>query len=80
MKATHISKKIESNILTPDDCTEQNIKDFEKEYSVSISQLLYRGSEHNFSTKDFFNKFEDLDNTIVLVKTEDQRVICGHTP
>ena len=44
------------------------------------SKLLFRGSEHNFSAAQFHKHCDGIENTLVIIKTEFDKVIGGSTP
>ena len=44
------------------------------------SQLLYRGSEHNFSALKFHELCDSYPHTLTIVKNEFKKIIGGYTP
>lgn len=42
-------------------------------------ELLYRGSESNFSWVDFHQKCDNISGTLVVVKTRDGGIFGGYT-
>jgi hypothetical protein len=58
----------------------KTLTDFLSPKIVRSLKLLYRASEHNFSTTDFHQCCDVVPNTLTLVKTEFGNVIGGFTP
>jgi hypothetical protein len=48
--------------------------------NITDATLLYRASEHEFSVKEFHRLCDGETNTLVLVKTEFNKIIGGFTP
>ncbi len=44
------------------------------------SKLLFRASEHNFSAAEFHKHCDGFENTLVIAKTQSDKVIGGFTP
>lgn len=42
--------------------------------------LLYRASEHEFKIFDFHRFCDDIPNTLILIKTEFEKIIGAYTP
>ena len=47
--------------------------------NISSFKLLYRASEHNFSSAQFHQKCDDKPNTLVIVQTEFDKIVGGFT-
>ena len=43
-------------------------------------KLLYRASENNFSMEKFYQKCSNIANTVIVMKTEFDKIIGGYTP
>ena len=43
-------------------------------------KLLYRASQNEFSVAKFYNKCSNIPNTLILIKTEFNKIIGGFTP
>lgn len=43
-------------------------------------KLLYRASENKFSMEKFYEKCSNIPHTLILVKTEFNKIIGGYTP
>ena len=42
-------------------------------------KLLFRASEHNFSAKAFHQKCDNIEDTLVLIRTQFGKTIGGYT-
>lgn len=43
-------------------------------------KLLYRASENKFSMEKFYEKCSNIHNTLIVMKTEFDKIIGGYTP
>ena len=72
----------DSKILPPNHKTSPEsikfIKDLLKQ--PKNMSLLFRASEHHFQASDFHQHCDNIDHTLVLVKTEFGKILGGYTP
>jgi hypothetical protein len=47
---------------------------------VSSAKLLFKASEHEFSVKKFYEICENVSETVIVCKTNKDKIIGGYTP
>lgn len=69
--------KLESNLL--DDQQSKKLMDLCEFSDNNEWRLLYRASEHDFSSKEFHTNCDDIPNTLVIVKSKNGYIFGGFT-